>query len=134
MARLRPGSEVAGYRLERQVGAGGLAVVYRARDERLNRLVALKLLPQALASDEFRQRFLQESQAAAVVDDPHIVTVYDGEADGVPFIAMQFIPGGDVGSLVRRMGPLPPARTAAIICLLPRHWMLLTRPDWCTGT
>jgi serine/threonine protein kinase len=116
LARLRPGSEVAGYRLERQIGAGGLAVVYRARDERLNRLVALKLLPPALANDDFPQRFLQESQAAAAVDDPHIVPVYEaGEADGVPFIAMQFIPGGDVGSLVRRLGPLPPARAAAII-------------------
>ena len=117
LASFAAGSQVAGYRLERQVGAGGMAVVFRARDERLNRRVALKILAPALAADEeFRQRFLQESQAAAAVDDPHIIPVHDaGEADGVLFIAMRYVPGGDVRSLVRRAGPLPPARVDAII-------------------
>ena len=117
LAGLGPGSQVAGYRLERQVGAGGMAVVFQARDERLDRHVALKLLAPALASDEgFRQRFLLESRAAAAVDDPHIIPVHEaGEAGGVLFIAMRYVPGGDVGSLVRRAGPLPPARVAAII-------------------
>jgi serine/threonine protein kinase len=78
LAGLGPGSQVAGYRLERQVGAGGMAVVFRARDERLNRRVALKILAPALACDEgFRQRFLRESRAAAAVDDPHIIPVHD---------------------------------------------------------
>ena len=117
LAGFAAGSQVAGYWLEWQVGAGGMAVVFRARDERLKRQVALKLLAPALAADEgFRQRFLQESQAAAAVDDPHIIPVHDaGEADGVVFIAMRYVPGGDVRSLVRRAGPLPPARADAII-------------------
>ena len=111
------GSRVAGYRLERQIGAGGMAVVYLARDERLGRPVALKVMAQAMAADEtFRLRFIRESRAAAAVDDPHIIPVYEaGEADGVLFIAIRFVSGGDVGSLLRREGPLPAARVAAII-------------------
>jgi Protein kinase domain len=111
------GSQVAGYRLEEQVGAGGMAVVFRARDERLGRLVALKILTPALAEDDaFRQRFIRESRAAAAVDDPHIVPVFEaGEAGGVLFIAMRFVGGGDVRGLMRREGPLPPARAMAVI-------------------
>jgi hypothetical protein len=114
---LAPGSRIAGYLLEEQVGAGGMAVVFRAVDERLSRQVALKVLAPALASDqEFRQRFIRESRAAAAVDDPHIVPVYEaGEADGVLFIAMRYVAGGDVHALLYREGPLPPDRVAAII-------------------
>ena len=111
------GSRVAGYRLEQEIGRGGMAVVFRARDERLGRLVALKILAPTLAADEaFQQRFIRESRAAASVDDPHIVPVFEaGESDGVLFIAMRYVRGGDVRSLVRRDGPMPPERAAAII-------------------
>jgi serine/threonine protein kinase len=92
-------------------------VVFRARDERLDRLVALKVLaPGLAANEEFRRRFLRESRAAAAVDDPHIIPVYEaGETGGVLFIAMRYVSGGDVRSLLRRQGPLPPGRAAAII-------------------
>ena len=77
LVRLEPGSRVAGYRLERRIGAGGMAVVYRARDEQLGRMVALKILPPMMSGDrEFRVRFIRESRAAAAVDDPHILPVY----------------------------------------------------------
>jgi protein kinase-like protein len=114
------GSRIAGYRLEEQVGRGGMAVVFRARDERLGRLVALKILAPALAADDaFRQRFIRESRAAAAVDDPHIVPVFDAgeaaEASGLLFIAMRYVPGGDVRNVMRHEGPLAPARAAAII-------------------
>ena len=111
------GSRIAGYVLEEEIGAGGMAVVFRARDERLDRLVALKLLTPGLAGDaEFRRRFLRESRAAAAVDDPHIIPVYEaGEAGGVLFIAMRYVSGGDVRGLLRREGPLPPGRAAAIL-------------------
>jgi WD40 repeat protein len=114
---LGAGSVIAGYQLEEQVGAGGMAVVYRARDLRLGRLVALKVLGPGLAADEgFRRRFIAESRAAAVVDDPHIIPVYEaGEAGGVLFIAMRFVPGGDLRRVLAREGPLPPDRAAGLI-------------------
>jgi hypothetical protein len=73
LAGFRAGSLLAGYRLEAQIGVGGMAVVFRARDERLDRLVALKILVPALTADsDFRRRFIAEPRAAAAVDDPHI--------------------------------------------------------------
>jgi len=94
-----------------------MAVVFRAWDEQLARLVALKIMAPALAADEvFRYRFIREWQAAAAVDDPHIIPVYEaGEAGGVLFLAMRLVTGGDVRSLVRRSGPLASAEAAAII-------------------
>ena len=117
LAALRPGSMLAGYRLEAQVGAGGMAVVFRARDERLGRLVALKVLAPALTADAgFRRRFMAESRAAAAVDEPHIIPVYEaGDAGGVLFIAMRFVAGGDLGGVLEREGALAPARAAAFI-------------------
>jgi sugar lactone lactonase YvrE len=117
LARLDGGSRLAGYRLEERIGAGGMAVVFRARDMRLDRTVALKVLIPALAMDgDFRERFLRESRAAAAVDDPHIIPVYEaGEADGVLFIAMRFVAGGDLRAVIRREGPLPTHRAASFI-------------------
>jgi serine/threonine protein kinase len=117
LAGFSAGSRIAGYCLEEQIGQGGMAVVFRAQDERLNRQVALKVLSPALATDQaFRHRFIRESRSAAAVDDPHIIPVFEaGDADGVLFIAMRYVPGGDAGTLVHRVGPLPVARAAAII-------------------
>ena len=111
------GSRVAGYLLEEQVGAGGMAVVFRARDERLRRAVAVKVLAPALAADEnFRRRFIRESRAAAAVEDPHIIPVHEAGQDGaVLFIAMRYVTGGDVRTLLRQSGPLPSAQAVAII-------------------
>jgi serine/threonine protein kinase len=111
------GSRIAGYRLEQQIGLGGMAVVFRATDERLDRPVALKILAPGLAADEaFRQRFVRESRAAAAVDDPHIIPIFEaGEASGALFIAMRYVRGGDVRTLVRREGPMSPDRACAII-------------------
>ena len=111
------GSQIAGYRLEEQIGRGGMAVVYRAYDARLDRRVALKILAPGLALDDsFRHRFIRESRAAAAVDHPNIIPVFDaGEANGVLFIAMRFVQGRDVGTLIDRIGPLPPARATDII-------------------
>ena len=117
LAGFGPGSRIAGYVLEEQVGAGGMAVVFRAHDERLDRQVALKLLAPGLVADQaFRQRFIRESRAAAAVDDPHIIPVFEaGEAAGVLFIAMRYVRGGDVRSLLDGSGQLPPARVAEIV-------------------
>ncbi|MEV7885499.1 serine/threonine-protein kinase [Streptomyces sp. NPDC002817] len=105
------GRQVAGYRIEREIGRGGMAVVYRARDLRLDRTVALKLLaPELARNDTFRRRFTHESRAAAAIDHPHIVPVFEaGETDGVLYIAMRYVDGSDLRHLLDRQGPLAPA-------------------------
>jgi serine/threonine protein kinase len=112
-----PGSQVAGYQIVELIGRGGMAVVYRARDIRLDRWVALKILSPDLALDQtFRQRFIRESRAAAAVDHPNIVPIFEaGDADGVLFIAMRYVGGPDVHSLLAREGPLPAARVVGIV-------------------
>ncbi|HWF81677.1 MAG TPA: protein kinase [Streptosporangiaceae bacterium] len=114
---LRPGALVAGYRLEERIGRGGMAVVFRAVDERLDRPVALKILSPGMTADNaFRVRFINESRAAAAVEHPHIIPVYEaGEAGGMLFIAMRYVRGGDARSLLRRIGPLPADRALGII-------------------
>src|ERR1700689_122127 len=116
LAGLSAGTRIAGYRLEEQIGHGGMAVVFRAADERLGRQGPLKILSPALATDDaFRHRFIRESRSAAAVDDPHIIPVFEaGEADGVLFIAMRFVPGGDVLSLAGGDGRLPVDRAVEI--------------------
>lgn len=111
------GTQIAGYRLAGRIGQGGMAVVYRAWDERLQRQVALKVLSPALAADEsFRERFIRESRAAAAVDHPNIVPVFEaGESGGVLFLAMRYVPGGDGRTLLRQSGPLPAEQAVAIV-------------------
>jgi Protein kinase domain len=111
-----PGDQVAGYQIAEQIGTGGMAVVYRALDLRLDRSVALKVLAPRLAEDDaFRQRFIRESRAAAGVDHPHIIPVFEaGDADGVLFIAMRYVSGGDVRSLIQSEGRISPGRATAI--------------------
>jgi serine/threonine protein kinase len=113
----RPGTQLAGYELGEQIGRGGMAVVYRARDVRLDRWVALKILAPEIARDEsFRQRFIRESRAAAAVDHPNIIPVFEaGDADGVLFIAMRYVENGDVGTLAARSGLLDVARVNSIV-------------------
>jgi serine/threonine protein kinase len=109
------GSHIAGYRLDEQIGAGGMAVVFRATDERLGRQVALKILAPELTRDsDFRQRFIMEARAAAAVDDPHIIPIFEaGEADDALYIAMRYVPGGDVRTLLTRDGPMSAKRAVA---------------------
>jgi len=111
------GSQIAGYQIERQIGRGGMAVVYRAFDLRLGRSVALKILAPELASDAaFRERFNREMRAAAAVDHPHIVPVYDaGEANGFLFIAMRYVAGQDLRTLLDREAALSPSRVTRIV-------------------
>ena len=100
-----------------EIGRGGMAVVYRAIDFRLDRQVALKILAPELARDEaFRQRFIRESRAAAAVDHPCIIPVFEaGEAGGVLFIAMRYVSGRDVRTLLDSKGTLPAGRVVNII-------------------
>ncbi|HET9497773.1 MAG TPA: serine/threonine-protein kinase [Candidatus Limnocylindria bacterium] len=111
------GREIAGYRIEEEIGRGGMGVVYRAEHLRLGRKVALKVVaPQIAREEKFRDRFLRESRTAGTLDHPNVVPMYDaGEADGVLYIAMRFVDGVDLATLIARDGPLEPARTARIV-------------------
>ena len=96
------GSTFAGYRIEEVAGQGGMGVVYRARQLRPERLVALKVLAPELADDPaFRERFERESCVAASIEHPHVIPVYEvDEADGLLFIAMRYVDGPDLHRLV----------------------------------
>ena len=100
------GTHLGSYRIETLLGSGGMGVVYRAEDLRLGRKVALKLLASHLTEDaRFRARFLAESRLAASIDHAGIVPIYEaGESDGHLYIAMRFVEGTDLGSLLRQHG------------------------------
>jgi serine/threonine-protein kinase len=108
----RIGTDLAGYRLESVLGRGGMGVVYLATDLRLERKVALKLVAPQLAGDpRFRERFLRESRLAASLDHSHVVPVHAaGETDGQLWIAMRYVQGTDLRTLLDEQGRLEPAR------------------------
>ncbi|MEU2425005.1 serine/threonine-protein kinase [Streptomyces sp. NPDC007851] len=109
-------TRIAGYEVQGEIGRGGMAVVYRARDLRLDRTVALKLLaPEMARNDTFRRRFSHESRVAAALDHPHIVPIFEaGETDGVLYIAMRYVSGPDLRALLDREGVLPVATALRI--------------------
>jgi serine/threonine protein kinase len=90
----------AQYRIDDEIGRGGMSIVYRAQDLRLNRHVAVKVLPPDLALDQaVRSRFRREAQTSAQLSHPHIVPIYDvGEADGVVYFVMALVTGGNLGT------------------------------------
>ena len=116
-ATVSPGSTLAGYRVEELVGRGGMGVVYRATDLRLDRSVALKLVAPELAQDDrFRERFLKESRMAAALDHSNVLPIYEaGESDGQLYLAMRYVEGNDLKTLLQRDRTLSPKRTIAIL-------------------
>ena len=89
------GHRIGGYQVQAPLGAGGMGVVYRALDTKLNRPVAIKLLSDDLADAAARRRFQREAQTASSLNHPHIVTVYDvGEVDGRQYLVTEFVDGG----------------------------------------
>jgi tRNA A-37 threonylcarbamoyl transferase component Bud32/streptogramin lyase len=112
----RIGSELLGYRIEVLLGRGGMGVVYLAYDARLKRRVALKLVAPELSEDPgFRERFLAETELAASLEHPNVVPVYDaGEVDGQLYLAMRYVEGADLKTLLAREHVLPPRRALAI--------------------
>jgi len=105
--RLAAGSIIAGrFKVVRLLGEGGMGVVYKALDTRLDRLVALKILPPSRVSDPDRKRrFVQEAKAASALNHPNIITIYDIDSvDGVDFIAMEFVSGRTLDRCIPRKG------------------------------
>ncbi|MFY9573748.1 MAG: serine/threonine-protein kinase, partial [Blastocatellia bacterium] len=99
---LPEGTNISHYRILSLLGSGGMGEVYLAEDTRLDRKVALKLLPAEFTKDENRlRRFIQEAKAASALNHPHIVTVYDiGESDAGHFIVMEFVQGRTLGTMI----------------------------------
>ncbi|MEZ4411512.1 MAG: protein kinase [Gemmatimonadales bacterium] len=109
---------VAGrYAIERELGRGGMGIVFLARDLALDRLVAIKLLPPALAaSADRRARFLREARTAARLSHPNIVPIHAvEESDGLVFFVMGYVAGETLGARIRRLGRLPPAEVSAVV-------------------
>jgi tRNA A-37 threonylcarbamoyl transferase component Bud32 len=106
------GRVVAGYRIEERIGRGGMGLVYRAEHLNLRRRAAIKIIAPELAEEEgFHERFNREARIAAALQHPNIVTVYDaGEEDGLLYIAMQYIEGSDLSTVLRSQGRLRPYR------------------------
>jgi serine/threonine protein kinase len=117
MTGLSMGSTFAGYLVEDVLSRGGMGIVYRARELRPERVVALKVIaPELAAEPQFRTRFLQESQLAAAIEHPHVVPVLRvGEENGLLFIAMRLIRGRDLATIIGEEGRLEPARIAGLI-------------------
>ncbi|HEX8753453.1 MAG TPA: serine/threonine-protein kinase, partial [Solirubrobacterales bacterium] len=116
-AELSEGEEFAGYRIERRLGRGGMGILYLAVEPGLERRVALKLIaPEAAAEEVFAKRFAEESRIAASIEHPNVVPIYAaGEEDGVPYIAMRYVAGSDLGRRVAREGRLEAEEAAGLI-------------------
>ena len=103
------GARIAGYEVEREIGRGEMAVVYRAKDVRLDRVVALKVLaPEVDRDPGFRRRFTYDLRTVAAIDHPNIMPIFEaGETEGHLYIAMLYVSGPDLRTLLDRDGPLP---------------------------
>ena len=108
-------SRIGRFRIERELGAGGMGVVYAAVDERLGRHVALKVLqPDAPLDHERRKRLLWDARAASALTHPNIVTVYEtGDSDGVDYVAMELVPGRTLADALHAE-PWPVSRVVAV--------------------
>src|SRR5215217_8271504 len=97
---------IAHYRIVEPIGAGGMGAVYKAYDNKLQRIVALKLLPpEYVSQDDRRRRFFQEARAASALNHPHILTIYEvGEDDGKPYIAMEYVEGETLRQKIQNKG------------------------------
>src|SRR6478736_6287796 len=110
------GARLGPYEIMSPLGEGGMGAVYRARDTRLDRTVAIKVLTGALAADpEFRQRLEAEARAIAALNDPHICTIHDvGREGDLDYLVLEYLEGETLLDHIRRKGPMPVAEAVAI--------------------
>src|SRR5438270_4069237 len=107
----------AHYELDCEIGRGGMGIVYRAKDKRLKRQVAIKLLPPELAfRSEIKSRFLREAETAAQLSHPNIVPIYSvDESDGIVYFVMACVDGENLGKRIHDRGPLPIADARRVL-------------------
>ena len=104
---LSPGTRLGPYEVLGAIGAGGMGEVYKARDTRLDRPVALKVLPESLAGDAaFKSRFEREAKSISALNHPHICTLYDvGSQNGTDFLVMELVEGETIADRLGRTAP-----------------------------
>src|SRR5262245_41993609 len=114
--RLSPGAHLGAYEIVAPLGAGGMGEVYRARDTRLDRIVAIKILPTFLASDQqLRERFNREARAISSLNHPNICTLFDvGQQDDIDYLVLEYLEGETLADRLGRGQPLPPAEALQI--------------------
>ena len=112
---LQPGTTLGPYEIQAPIGAGGMGEVYKARDTRLDRTVAIKVLPEHVAADpNLKQRFEREAKTISSLNHPHICTLYDvGEYEGTTFLVMEYLEGDTLAQRLEK-GALPTNRVLKI--------------------
>ena len=125
---LTPGTKLGPYEIVAPIGAGGMGEVYRAKDTRLGRDVALKILPESFAREPDRlRRFEQEARAVAALNHPNILAILDiGQQDGSPFLVSELLEGESLRAVLDR-GALPQRRRSNMECRSRTDWRRRTR-------
>jgi serine/threonine protein kinase len=132
---LTSGTKLGPYEIASPIGAGGMGEVYRARDTRLDRTVAIKILPDHLSDNtEAKQRFEREARAISSLNHPNICTLYDvGHQDGVDYLVMEFLEGETLAERIRK-GPTPIEQILKIGMEVCDGLEKAHRMAWCTAT
>jgi serine/threonine-protein kinase len=116
---------IGGYHILEEIGRGGMGSVYRARDRKIGRDVAIKLLREGLDGREMRERFAQEARSAGRLQHPNVVSIFElGDHGGLPFIAMEYVQGETLASIIKRRPDLPLTRKLTVmdqICAALHH-------------
>jgi serine/threonine protein kinase len=129
------GSRLGPYEVLSPLGAGGMGEVYKARDTRLERTVAVKVLPSHLSlSEEVRQRFEREARTISSLSHPHICALYDvGNQDGVEYLVMEYLEGETLADRLLK-GALPTEQTLRFGIEIAERWIRRTGRGSCIGT
>ena len=129
------GMKLGPYEIKSLLGAGGMGEVYRARDTRLDRTVAIKVLPRHLSSDQARkQRLEREARAIAALQHANICTLFDvGHQDGIDYLVMEYLEGETLSARLSK-GPLPLNTPYATASKWPTPWIVLIAMGLCTAT
>ena len=134
MNAFAPGTTIGIYRLDHQLGEGGMGTVYLATDTRLNRAVAIKFVSSDVADASARRRFQREAQLASSLNHPHILTVYDaGEQDGRQYLVSELIDGGTLRDWIKA-SPRSWQDVLELIIGPPMALPRRTRPAFCIVT
>ena len=127
------GTRFGPYEILAAIGAGGMGEVYRSKDTRLGRTVALKILPAHLADPERRQRFQREAQAVSALSHPNVCALYDvGRQDGIDYLVMEYLEGETLAARIAN-GPLSRESLVHTQFRSAKRWRTLTSKASCTG-